>query len=178
MGISILKFVLVAAFSFIRVGFAFISTPTFIIVRITSGGETISRLRPSLNQSTQIAADVEVSAPDDAVIIVKPAAMNRLVELKTKQANPEETLVLRMGVRKGGCSGLSYVMDFSSESDIKEDDNVDEYAAGIKCVVDAKSMLYLYGMELDYSDELVGGGFKFFNPNAEKSCGCGSSFGL
>jgi iron-sulfur cluster assembly accessory protein len=48
----------------------------------------------------------------------------------------------------------------------------------LKCVVDAKSMLYLYGLELDYSTELIGGGFKFFNPNAEESCGCGSSFGV
>ena len=48
----------------------------------------------------------------------------------------------------------------------------------LKCVVDAKSMLYLYGLELDYSNELIGGGFKFFNPNAEESCGCGSSFGV
>jgi iron-sulfur cluster assembly accessory protein len=48
----------------------------------------------------------------------------------------------------------------------------------LKCVVDAKSMLYLYGLELDYSEELIGGGFKFYNPNAEESCGCGSSFGV
>lgn len=51
-------------------------------------------------------------------------------------------------------------------------------AESLKCVVDAKSMLYLYGLELDYSNELIGGGFKFFNPNAEESCGCGSSFGV
>jgi len=71
------------------------------------------------------------------------------------------------------------VMDFSTEEEIEEDDQVDEYPdEGIKCVVDTKSMLYLYGLELDYSDELIGGGFKFFNPNAEDSCGCGSSFAV
>jgi len=70
-------------------------------------------------------------------------------------------------------------MDFSSRDEIGEDDQVDEYAQeGVVCVVDAKSMLYLYGLELDYGDELIGGGFKFFNPNAEESCGCGSSFGV
>jgi iron-sulfur cluster assembly accessory protein len=132
-----------------------------------------------LQQSSQAAEVAEVVVPDDAVILVKPAAMTRLMELKSKQPNPEESLVLRMGVRSGGCSGMSYAMDFASASDIEEDDAVDVYEPqGVKCVVDAKSMLYLYGMELDYSDELIGGGFKFFNPNAEESCGCGSSFGV
>merc|ERR1712046_161920 len=112
-----------------------------------------------------------------AVVNIKPKAMRRLRELKEKEK--ADTLILRMGVRNGGCSGLSYVMDFSTEDAIKEDDAVDEYPTDhIKCVVDAKSMLYLYGLELDYSEELIGGGFKFFNPNAEESCGCGSSFGV
>ena len=75
--------------------------------------------------------------------------------------------------------GLSYVMDFSTSDDIQEEDEVDVYEnEGIQCVVDAKSLLYLYGLELDYSEDLIGGGFKFFNPNAEESCVCGSSFGV
>ncbi|CAJ1954640.1 unnamed protein product [Cylindrotheca closterium] len=120
---------------------------------------------------------VDYSVPEDAVVVIKPKAMKRLRELREKEKT--DNLVLRMGVRNGGCSGLSYVMDFSTEDAIEEDDAVDEYEAEkIKCVVDAKSMLYLYGLELDYSDELIGGGFKFFNPNAEESCGCGSSFGV
>jgi iron-sulfur cluster assembly accessory protein len=70
-------------------------------------------------------------------------------------------------------------MDFTTEEAIGADDVVDDYPEhGIKCVVDPKSMLYLYGLQLDYSDALIGGGFKFFNPNAEDSCGCGSSFGV
>lgn len=142
---------------------------------------------PKNDQDTTTATAISSSAnsvikdyeePEDPVIHIKPPAMNRLRELKAKQSN-DSTLVLRMGVRNGGCSGLSYVMDFSSESEIQEEDAVDEYMKeGIKCVVDSKSMLYLYGLELDYSDELIGGGFKFFNPNAEESCGCGSSFGV
>jgi iron-sulfur cluster assembly accessory protein len=105
--------------------------------------------------------------------------MSRLLELKQKRDTPDDPLILRMGVRNGGCSGLSYVMDFSTVDAITDDDEVDEYnTEGIRCVVDAKSVLYLYGLELDYSDELIGGGFKFFNPNAEESCGCGSSFGV
>ena len=115
--------------------------------------------------------------PEDAVIHITKSAMTRLIELREK--SDDDNLVLRMGVRNGGCSGLSYVMDFSTADAIEEDDAVDEYKTeGIMCVVDAKSLLYLYGLELDYSDELIGGGFKFFNPNAEESCGCGSSFGV
>lgn len=125
---------------------------------------------------TTAVADYE--EPEDSVIQIKPAAMLRLRELKEKQS-PDSYLVLRMGVRNGGCSGLSYVMDFSTEDDIQEEDAVDDYKQeGIKCVVDSKSMLYLFGLQLDFSDELIGGGFKFFNPNAEESCGCGSSFGV
>ncbi|KAL7574454.1 hypothetical protein ACA910_015825 [Epithemia clementina (nom. ined.)] len=101
--------------------------------------------------------------------------MKRLEELRAQQGKDE--IYLRMGVKSGGCSGMSYVMDFCQEADITEDDVVDDYDQ-VKCVVDPKSVLYLYGLELDYSSELIGGGFKFFNPNAEESCGCGSSFGI
>ena len=116
---------------------------------------------------------------DDTVIHIKSKAMERLRELKSKQEDPSAPMILRMGVRSGGCSGMSYVIDFTTEDDVNEDDEIDEYPEdGIKCVVDAKSLLFLYGLELDYSDELIGGGFKFFNPNAEEECGCGSSFGV
>lgn len=129
------------------------------------------------SQAAGVTDDVDYEVPEDAVVNIKPKAMRRLRELKEKEK--KESLVLRMGVRNGGCSGLSYVMDFSTEDAIEEDDAIDEYPSeNIRCVVDAKSMLYLYGLELDYSDELIGGGFKFFNPNAEDSCGCGSSFGV
>lgn len=125
--------------------------------------------------------DYEV--PEDAVITIKPRAMKRLRELKAMDPATKEgggKLVLRMGVRSGGCSGMSYVMDFASLADIDDaDDAVDEYTEdGIVCVVDTKSVLYLYGLELDYSEKLIGGGFLFNNPNAEESCGCGSSFGV
>jgi iron-sulfur cluster assembly accessory protein len=125
-------------------------------------------------------ADIDYETPDDAVVVIKPSAMKHLETLRKQQKLADGVpLVLRMGVRSGGCSGMSYVMDFSTPEDIKEDDAVDEYTAqGIQCVVDAKSMLYLYGLELDYSDKLIGGGFQFYNPNAEESCGCGSSFGV
>ena len=132
-----------------------------------------------LHSTETTAPELDYQELEDAVIRIKPKAMNRLRELREKQKDPSQTMVLRMGIRNGGCSGLSYVMDFSTEDEIQEDDEVDEYEKeNIKCVVDAKSMLYLYGLELDYSEELIGGGFKFYNPNAEESCGCGSSFGV
>ena len=137
-----------------------------------------------VSDQTKVVEDVEMDydIPEDAVVVIKPNAMKRLRELREQQhkkENNQDDLILRMGVRSGGCSGMSYVMDFSTADAIQEDDQVDEYPTeGIQCVVDAKSMLYLYGLELDYSDELIGGGFKFFNPNAEESCGCGSSFGV
>jgi len=123
---------------------------------------------------------MDYEIPEDAVLHLKPRAMNRLRELKQQEKlEPGELLTLRMGVKSGGCSGMSYVMDFCRADTIAEDDVVDVYEKeGIQCVVDAKSLLYLYGLELDYSSALIGGGFQFFNPNAEESCGCGSSFGV
>ena len=68
-------------------------------------------------------------------------------------------------------------MDFEDESNVSSDDMVMEYGEeGFKLVCDPKSLLYLFGMRLDYSHELIGGGFQFQNPNAENSCGCGKSF--
>lgn len=151
-----------------------------------------------LNQSTNVDMDsskettpkvdeeeipYDYDVPEDAIIHIKPKAMRRLRELRDqrrKEGDAQEFLTLRMGVRSGGCSGMSYVMDFCSADSVNaEDDQVDTYEKDrIQCVVDSKSMLYLYGLQLDYSTELIGGGFKFYNPNAEESCGCGSSFGV
>jgi len=115
---------------------------------------------------------------DDKVVSFRPKAVLRMKALI--EESEDGKTALRMGVRSGGCSGLSYVMDFVSSDEITEEDVVDTYdeIPGLLCVVDPKSMLYLYGMELDYSDELIGGGFQFHNPNAEESCGCGKSFGV
>ena len=90
--------------------------------------------------------------------------------------------VLRVGVRSGGCSGMSYTMDFITEGDIREDDETYNYEPEVgpsfQVVCDPKSLLYIYGMQLDFSTELIGGGFNFTNPNATQTCGCGSSFAV
>jgi iron-sulfur cluster assembly protein len=83
---------------------------------------------------------------------------------------------LRVGVKGGGCSGLSYVMDF--DDTIETTDETVEVDGGLKVVIDRKSVLYLYGTELDYSDGLNGKGFQWGNPNASRTCGCGESFAL
>jgi iron-sulfur cluster assembly accessory protein len=156
------------------------SSTSAFVVRSSTLATTTTRTSSWLSSSptdTVEQAAIDYEGPEDAVVVIKPNAMKRLRELKIKEKT--DTLILRMGVRNGGCSGLSYVMDFSTEDAIEDDDAIDEYPGEqIKCVVDAKSMLYLYGLELDYSEELIGGGFKFYNPNAEESCGCGSSFGV
>eukprot|EP00611_Tribonema_gayanum_P031117 TRINITY_DN8880_c0_g1_i1.p1 TRINITY_DN8880_c0_g1~~TRINITY_DN8880_c0_g1_i1.p1 ORF type:complete len:173 (-),score=64.48 TRINITY_DN8880_c0_g1_i1:1674-2192(-) len=115
---------------------------------------------------------------DDKIITMTPKALTHLQALK-KSKEGDGPVVLRMGVRSGGCSGLSYVMDLVTEEEIEEEDMIEEYPEhGFKCAIDPKSMLYLYGLQLDYSDALIGGGFQFQNPNAESSCGCGKSFGV
>ena len=80
-----------------------------------------------------------------------------------------------MAVRAGGCSGMSYVMDLTKLEDVDENDTIVNLDENMRCVIDPKSLMFLYGMQLDYSDELIGGGFSFSNPNAEETCGCGKS---
>ncbi len=86
-----------------------------------------------------------------------------------------ESAFIRVGVKSGGCSGLSYVLKFDSE--VTEQDTILE-DNGVKVVCDKKSILYLAGTTLDYSGGLNGKGFVFNNPNANRTCGCGESFAL
>ncbi len=118
-------------------------------------------------------------AQDGKGILITASAMQQLARLcKEKGSNQ----LLRVGVRSGGCSGMSYTMDFVDLHSIQELDKIYEYQTtdGIefKVVCDPKSLLYIYGMQLDFSNELIGGGFNFTNPNATQTCGCGSSFAV
>ncbi|MEO0407233.1 MAG: iron-sulfur cluster assembly accessory protein [Cyanobacteria bacterium P01_A01_bin.135] len=105
-------------------------------------------------------------------IMLTDAALKQVLALKEKQG---DALCLRVGVRQGGCSGMSYTMDFEDPSNIHDNDEVFDYD-GFQVVCDPKSMLYLYGLVLDFSDAMIGGGFQFTNPNANQTCGCGTSF--
>ncbi|GMH06649.1 hypothetical protein Nepgr_008489 [Nepenthes gracilis] len=100
---------------------------------------------------------------------------NALKHLDKMRSERNEDLCLRIGIKQGGCSGMSYVMEFESKENAREDDSIIEYN-GFVIVCDPKSLLFLYGMQLDYSDALIGGGFSFKNPNATQTCGCGKSF--
>ncbi|WP_461790113.1 HesB/IscA family protein [Pedobacter sp.] len=82
---------------------------------------------------------------------------------------------LRVSVKGGGCSGLSYNLDFDNEEKVGDQFFEDR---GIKIALDMKSFLYLAGTELDFSDGLNGKGFNFINPNASRTCGCGESFSV
>lgn len=99
-------------------------------------------------------------------------ALQQVLQLRNKQG---KEICLRVGVKGGGCSGMSYTMNFEDVSTIQPTDEVFDYE-GFQVVCDPKSMLYLYGLVLDYSDALIGGGFQFTNPNAAQTCGCGKSF--
>jgi iron-sulfur cluster assembly protein len=105
-------------------------------------------------------------------VALSEAAVKQLKSLKQSQNLPD-TVFLRMGVKGGGCSGLSYALEFDSE--IGPHDKEFEID-GVKVVVDRKSYLYLNGTTLDYVTQGLTGGFTFVNPSAKSSCGCGTSF--
>lgn len=96
------------------------------------------------------------------------------INLIKAENRPEDTFI-RVGVDGGGCSGLTYKLEFDNQ--LKEGDQQFE-DKGIKIVVDRKSFLYLVGTELEYTGGLNGKGFVFNNPNATRTCGCGESFGV
>ena len=110
------------------------------------------------------------------MITVSDKALSHVLNLMSESGITTETHNLRVGVKGGGCSGLSYVMDFDDKTDIT--DEIIEVGNGLKVTMDRKSILYLYGTELNYSDGLNGKGFQWENPNASRTCGCGESFAL
>ncbi|UMB59834.1 iron-sulfur cluster assembly accessory protein [Lutibacter sp. A80] len=109
------------------------------------------------------------------MIKVSEIAKKKVVELMTDDGFDPKVDFVRVGVKSGGCSGLSYDLKFDKEN--KEGDKVFE-DNGIKIIVDKKSFLYLVGTTLEYSGGLNGTGFVFNNPNAQRTCGCGESFSL
>ncbi|HRH10508.1 MAG TPA: iron-sulfur cluster assembly accessory protein [Bacteroidia bacterium] len=108
------------------------------------------------------------------MITVSENAKSHALELMKADHKPEGTFI-RVGVEGGGCSGLSYKLEFDNV--LKDGDQQFE-DKGIKIVVDRKSFLYLVGTELEYSGGLNGKGFVFKNPNANRTCGCGESFSV
>ncbi len=109
------------------------------------------------------------------MIKVSKIAKIKVIELMDDEGYNYKTDFVRVGVKSGGCSGLSYDLKFDNEKE--EEDKVFE-DNGVKIIVDKKSFLYLIGTTLEYSGGLNGTGFVFNNPNANRTCGCGESFSL
>ena len=120
------------------------------------------------------ASATQVQAPSrfSGQIAVTDKAAEKLCELMVAEKKDPTAYGLRLGVQGGGCSGLTYFMDFDTP---REDDKV--FAnKGARVLVDPKSILYVSGSILDYTEGLMGSGFQIKNPNVKSSCGCGSSF--
>jgi iron-sulfur cluster assembly protein len=130
--------------------------------------------------SIQGAAKAPVEAPveaKDATIEVTPAAVEAIKKQIAKRGLPETSL--RVGIRGGGCSGFSYVIEFHDGPPRARDrvlDYVSKDGTPVRVVVDPKSLLYLNGSVLEWEQTLMQQGFKFVNPHEKSSCGCGHSF--
>ena len=101
-------------------------------------------------------------------------AANRIREIMSQNGVGEETHGVRLGVKSGGCSGLSYVLEIDEPSE--KDRMFDSH--GVRVFCDPKSYLYINGTEVDFSSDLLNGGFAFGNPNVKRGCGCGTSFSV
>ncbi|PKU82145.1 iron-sulfur assembly protein IscA, chloroplastic isoform X1 [Dendrobium catenatum] len=145
-----------------------INRPILALPKKTSGGcrKKFLCVRFSASSATPTAGSI---AP---AISLSDKAFNHLNKMRVDK---NEDLCLRIGVKQGGCSGMSYTMEFENRANTRSEDSLIEYK-GFTIVCDPKSLLYVYGMQLDFSDALIGGGFSFKNPNATKTCGCGKSF--
>jgi len=107
-------------------------------------------------------------------IAISDMAAAKLKDLIIAEKKDPAQYGLRLGIQGGGCSGMTYFMDFDT---IRDDDKVFTHpAAGVKVLIDAKSLLYVSGSVLDYNEGLMGAGFSIKNPNVKSSCGCGNSF--
>ena len=107
------------------------------------------------------------------MISISKAAKAEILRLQSKRQN--QGMPLRIGVKQGGCSGLSYNIEFGEVGE-REDNAYD--CGGIFVLVAVQDLKFINGLILDYSEDLMGGGFRFHNPNAVQSCGCGNSFSV
>ena len=105
------------------------------------------------------------------IITITDKAAERIKFLLSKRDKP--SLGIRVGVKKGGCSGLEYIIEYADEQN-KYDEVVED--KGVKVIIDPKAIIYLIGSEMDFVQEKIKSGFKFHNPNEKGSCGCGESF--
>src|SRR5579864_4101894 len=107
-------------------------------------------------------------------ITLTELAAKQIKDIIVEQKLPAEQTKLRVGVKGGGCSGFSYLLDLTEEPKGESDEQVE--SQGIQILIDNRSLLYLEGTEIDFKQDVIQSGFVFKNPNATSSCGCGSSF--
>jgi iron-sulfur cluster assembly protein len=107
-------------------------------------------------------------------ITLTELAAKQIRDIITQQNLPAGQTKLRVGVKGGGCSGFSYLLDLTEEAAAETDEEME--SCGVPILIDNKSLLYLEGTEIDFKDDVIQSGFVFKNPNATSSCGCGSSF--
>ena len=107
-------------------------------------------------------------------ILLSESAAKEIKSIIKEQGLPEDKTRLRVGVKGGGCSGFSYMLDLVEDAPGEMDEQME--SNGVQILCDMKSYLYLNGAEIDFRDEVMGRGFVFKNPNATSSCGCGHSF--
>ncbi len=110
-------------------------------------------------------------------ISITERAADRIKKIRKEQQIPDDAK-LRVGVVSGGCSGLTYDLEFDSKKESEEEEDQEFKDKGINLIVDMRSFLYLSGTELDYTEGLEGEGFHFHNPNANRTCSCGESFSI
>ena len=120
--------------------------------------------------SAATSAPPPVTAASKREIAITESAAQEIAKQRDKRGNPASRI--RVGVRGGGCTGFTYVFEWADE--VKPTDK-EFFAHGVSIVVDPKSLVYLGGMTLDFVRGMMGHGFKFNNPNAKGSCGCGES---
>ncbi len=120
------------------------------------------------NRSTEAMAELQMTT-----VTFTDRAISALKKILTDENRPADS-PLRVGVEGGGCSGLTYVLDFDEKREFDEEFNIE----GLRVVLDGRHGLYVHGMEVDYNSGLNDRGFVFNNPNATESCGCGTSFSV
>ncbi len=124
--------------------------------------------------STQTTTQPTTQTAAEPVVKLSDSAAKEIRSIITEQDLPAEKTRLRVGVKGGGCSGFSYVLDLVEEEPTDSDEEFE--SNGVKVLIDSRSAMYLAGVEVDFKDEVMGRGFVFKNPNATSSCGCGHSF--
>jgi iron-sulfur cluster assembly protein len=129
----------------------------------------------SASASGETHATPQVPIPAEGGLQVTANAVRRIRVILAKEGISTDEGGLRLGVKGGGCSGLSYAVGFDAKS--RERDNIFTFE-DVRVFIDPKSFVYLKGMTLDYEETLMRQGFNFLNPNSSRSCGCGSSFSV